>query len=84
MDYARLGARPGVISLESPDTLATPQCSRAGCTTPGAWQVRWRNPRIHAADRVKVWLGCDAHVEYLREFVAARGFLIDVAPLEAA
>ena len=33
------------------------QCSSAGCSSPAAWRVNWRNPRIHAADRVKVWMG---------------------------
>ncbi|HLP22939.1 MAG TPA: hypothetical protein VK139_02720 [Microbacteriaceae bacterium] len=61
-----------------------PTCSRAGCEATGAWQVRWRNPRIHGEERVKVWLACAEHCDYLREFVAARNFLIDVVPLEHA
>ena len=61
--------------------ISTPQCSRAGCTADGSWVVRWRNPKLHAADRVKQWLACDAHHDFLREFVAARGFLIEVHPL---
>jgi hypothetical protein len=42
--------------------------------------VNWRNPKIHTADRVKVWLACDEHVEYLREFLLARNFPVVVAP----
>lgn len=57
------------------------ECSRAGCRDVAVWAVRWRNPRIHSADRRKVWVACDAHVAYLREFLAARDFPVEVAAL---
>ncbi|SJM60622.1 hypothetical protein CZ774_10060 [Frigoribacterium sp. JB110] len=38
----------------------------------------WRNPKIHSADRRKVWLACDEHVTYLREFLASRSFPLEV------
>ena len=59
---------------------STPRCSRAGCDAPATSTVNWRNPKIHSTDRVKVWLACDEHVEYLREFVLARDFPVIVAP----
>lgn len=62
-----LGGGPGV------DT-----CSRAGCSAPATQRVIWRNPRIHAADRQKIWLACDEHVTYLRDFLAAREFPVRV------
>lgn len=55
-----------------------PTCSRAGCRASAAWSIVWRNPKIHAADRRKVWLACDEHVGYLREFLAARSFPLEV------
>ncbi|WP_309068612.1 hypothetical protein [Microbacterium sp.] len=58
---------------------AAPTCSRAGCGEPATWSIAWRNPRIHAADRRKVWLACDEHVGYLREFLAARDFPLEVS-----
>lgn len=61
-----------------PDTL---RCSRAGCREDAAWNVNWRNPRIHTPDRVKVWLACDEHAEYLREYLATRDFPVSVTPL---
>lgn len=73
MSLLGLGAEPSVDV-----------CSRAGCTASAVWQVRWRNPKIHTADRVKVWLACEEHRDYLREFVNARGFLIDVIAFEEA
>lgn len=64
----------------------TERCSRAGCTNEALWAVNWRNPRIHGADRVKVWLACDEHVEFLRDYLATRDFPVVVtdaaAPLE--
>jgi hypothetical protein len=57
-------------------------CSRAGCRNSATWRLDWRNPRLHAADRVKTWLSCDLHVDYLREFLAARDFPLTVLPME--
>jgi len=53
-------------------------CSRAGCAEDAAWNVNWRNPRIHTADRVKVWLSCDAHRGHLTGYLASRGFPVVV------
>ncbi|HEY0258839.1 MAG TPA: hypothetical protein VGC18_03210 [Lacisediminihabitans sp.] len=60
------------------ETLLTPTCSRAGCRTPATWNVNWRNPRIHGPERVKVWLACDEHRDYLRDYLAARDFPVAV------
>jgi len=60
-----------------------PTCSRAGCRAPALWRIDWRNPRIHSADRVKSWTACDEHREYLREYLAAREFPVEVHPLSA-
>jgi len=65
------------------DHLDAPVCSRAGCRAPATWRIDWRNPRIHAADRVKTWVSCEEHRDYLREFLTARQFPVAVAPLEA-
>lgn len=58
--------------------LEAPTCSRAGCRADATWTIAWRNPRIHTADRRKLWLACDEHVGYLREFLAARDFPLEV------
>ena len=63
------------------DTDDAPDCSRAGCRLPASWRIDWRNPRIHGADRTKTWVACDAHVEYLRDFLAARQFPVQTHPL---
>lgn len=69
----------GLFATRSP---IADQCARAGCTESATWQVRWRNPKLHAADRVKIWLACSDHREYLSEFVNARGFLIETVAFE--
>jgi hypothetical protein len=57
-----------------------PQCSRAGCDADATFGVHWRNPKLHTPDRIKTWLACDEHVDYLREFLLARNFPVVVAP----
>jgi len=57
------------------------QCARASCVADAAWQVNWRNPRIHTATRIKVWVACDEHVEFLRDYLDSRGFPVVVTPL---
>lgn len=56
----------------------TAECSRAACRADATHHIVWRNPRIHAADREKIWLACDEHVEYLHEYLAAREFPVTV------
>jgi hypothetical protein len=70
-----------VIGFGEPEALT---CSRAGCSETAAWRIEWRNPKIHTEDRVKVWLACDEHVDYLREFLAARDFPLAVVPIGGA
>lgn len=60
-----------------------PQCSSSGCTADAVWRVNWRNPRIHTADRVKVWLACDAHRGTLADYLGTRGFPVLVSPLDS-
>lgn len=53
-------------------------CSRAGCRDEARWALNWRNPKIHTADRKKVWLACDEHLEVLRAFLSDRDFPLEV------
>jgi hypothetical protein len=57
-------------------------CSAKGCREDARHAVVWNNPRLHSADRRKVWLACDAHRQSLADFVGLRGFLIEVIPVE--
>ncbi|HEV7208387.1 MAG TPA: hypothetical protein VGN54_06590 [Mycobacteriales bacterium] len=58
-----------------------PRCSAKGCSAAAVQAIVWNNPKVHTADREKVWLACDAHVERLRAFLALRGFVQYVEPL---
>lgn len=58
-------------------------CSRAGCGEAASWRLDWRNPRIHDESRVKTWLACEEHVEYLSGFLRSRDFPLEVRAFEA-
>lgn len=67
-----------MISL--PGEISGTRCSRAGCRAEATWAVNWRNPRIHGPERVKVWLACDEHRDFLYDFVDQRGFPVALTP----
>ncbi|MBS1699986.1 MAG: hypothetical protein JST25_16480 [Actinobacteria bacterium] len=50
------------------------KCSRAGCRAAATHRIVWRNPRIHDAEREKVWLACDEHLRFLYDYLRARDF----------
>lgn len=50
------------------------QCSRAGCRQTATSQVVWRNPKIHTAERRKIWLTCTDHEAFLLDFLLSRSF----------
>ena len=56
-------------------------CSAKACREDAVWGLLWNNPRIHAADRRKVWLACAEHRSTLGDFLGKRGFLTDVVPV---
>ncbi len=54
-----------------------PRCSAKGCRAAATTELRWRNPKLHDAARVKHWLACDAHADGLAGFLSVRGFLLE-------
>ena len=58
------------------------ECSRAGCRSTAEWNVNWHNPALHTADRVKVWLACSQHRDFLHDYLAFRGFPVIVTELD--
>ncbi len=58
-------------------------CSAKGCRAAPAWALLWNNPKLHDAERRKVWLACGEHREHLAQFLRLRGFLKDVVPADA-
>jgi hypothetical protein len=57
-------------------------CSAKGCGAPAHWALRWNNPKLHVPERRKTWLACDEHRGTLGDFLAARGFLREVEPVD--
>lgn len=70
------------LSSEASDTAAEPpRCSAKGCRAQATEDLSWRNPRIHDAARVKHWLACPQHGDFLADFLARRGFLLSRDPV---
>jgi hypothetical protein len=57
-----------------------PICSAKGCRENATVDLEWRNPSLHDAARVKHWLACAEHEDFLADFLARRGFLLGRAP----
>jgi hypothetical protein len=62
--------------------MEEPVCSARGCSEPARWQLLWNNPKLHAEDRRKVWLACEAHRTSLSDFLGARSFLRETRPVD--
>lgn len=58
-------------------------CSARGCSKPATFELVWNNPKIHTADRRKIWLACDEHEKTLREFLSARDFWKESVPMQS-
>jgi hypothetical protein len=63
------------------DADDAPLCSAKGCRRPAAYELLWRNPRIHGPDRTKQWLACADHRTSLADFLTRRDFPLTVEPL---
>lgn len=72
------GGRQGPTAMNDADLLT---CSARDCREPAIVKLLWNNPKIHAAERRKVWLACADHQESLTGFLAARGFMRSAEPV---
>ena len=61
-----------------------PVCSRKGCRAAASWRLLWNNPRIHTAERRKVWLACGEHREWLEDYLRTRMLWRETLPFEAS
>jgi hypothetical protein len=57
------------------------RCSAKGCQRAAVFELLWRNPKIHTADRTKQWLACEEHRDTLADFLRRRDFPLRVEPL---
>ncbi|WP_426995769.1 hypothetical protein [Pseudarthrobacter sp. N5] len=58
-------------------------CSRKACRADASWRVLWNNPKIHTPERRKVWLACDAHREWLEDYLQTRALWKETQALNA-
>ena len=58
-------------------------CSRKACRAEASWQLLWNNPRIHTAERRKIWLACAEHRGWLEDYLQTRGLWKETLPLDA-
>ncbi|MDY6050922.1 MAG: acetone carboxylase [Rothia sp. (in: high G+C Gram-positive bacteria)] len=65
-------------STQGPDFV---KCSRKGCQAQACFELLWNNPKVHTADRLKSWVACEEHVQFLQDFLVARGFWKQTLPL---
>lgn len=63
--------------MESEPGGDVPRCSAKGCRAVAVEDLKWRNPTLHDASRVKHWLACSDHGDGLADFLARRGFLLE-------
>ncbi|XVX21936.1 hypothetical protein ACQP1U_08810 [Actinomycetota bacterium] len=70
-----------ITSLRRDATRSEHECSAKRCRADAAYALLWRNPRIHAEGRRKVWLACEEHREQLTGFLSVRGFPLEVVPV---
>jgi hypothetical protein len=57
------------------------KCSRAGCEAQANSVIVWRNPKIHTDGRTKSWSACPDHLQFLTEYLDARGFFVEAKAL---
>lgn len=69
------------LPVPTPDAVQDLVCSARGCREDATWGLLWNNPKLHTAERRKVWLACDGHRAQLEEFLGARSFLRDTVPV---
>jgi hypothetical protein len=81
---ATVGARRLAQVIDASPALSAPVCSARGCRSTAVWALRWNNPRLHDAERRKTWLACAEHRRTLGDFLDARGFLREVAPVDGS
>lgn len=60
------------------------RCSAKGCHAPARHVLVWNNPAVHAPDREKTWVACDAHRQSLADHLEVRSFLLRVDALKVA
>lgn len=58
-----------------------PVCSRKACRAHATTQLLWNNPKIHTAERRKIWLACTEHTDWLEDYLKSRSLWKETRPL---
>lgn len=56
-------------------------CSRKGCREQATVQLLWNNPKIHTAERRKIWLACAGHAQWLQDYLQSRSLWKSTLPV---
>lgn len=67
--------------LPAADAPQAALCSRKGCRELATMQLLWNNPKIHTADRRKIWLACQDHVAWLEDYLQSRSLWKETLPM---
>lgn len=57
-------------------------CSRKGCREKATTALLWNNPKIHTAERRKIWVACPEHVQWLQDYLQSRSLWKETQPLD--
>ena len=77
MSIGEFDLRARLLGQSAPYSPAL-HCSRANCDRPADRRIEWRNPRIHSDERIKIWLACEEHFDFLLGFLVSRDFPVRV------
>ncbi|WP_269940046.1 acetone carboxylase [Arthrobacter sp. HY1533] len=66
---------------QGPEQPADAICSRKGCRESATMALLWNNPKIHTAERRKIWVACPGHVEWLEDYLKSRSLWKATQPL---
>jgi hypothetical protein len=69
------------MTLDASSPQSSTLCSAKGCRADAVYGLLWNNPKLHEAGRLKTWLACEEHKEWLTHFLAIRGFLKETVPV---
>ncbi len=70
-----------MLAQTAPVGPEVPVCSRKACRADATTQLLWNNPKIHTAERRKIWLACTDHADWLEDYLKSRSLWKETLPL---
>ena len=81
--FDMLGGAAGASTPQTPESSGFTVCSRKGCREQATVQLLWNNPKIHTAERRKIWVACDEHEQWLQDYLQSRSLWKSTLPLNS-